>query len=301
MKKIIFILLLFSEFIFAQTAILDTNTIIIGDQINLKISVELDIEESYNWPEFTDTVYKKIEIISKSEIKEIVNEKNKIITQNLIITSFDSGSYYLPPFIFNLNKKTEGIVINVTTYNINDSSSMMDITKTKIGVKKDLTEQEILEKRKKLLIKILIILSIIILTLIIYYLIKKYKKEGINIKPKIKIPAHITALNKLEQLKKQKLWQKGEVKEYYSIISLILREYIENRFNFIALELPTSDILKKLDKIQTETKDLEFVLLKADFMKYAKGISMEEENIKVITISKEFITVTKIEKNGDNE
>ena len=40
MKKLFFIFIFISNFLFSQTAILDTNTILIGDQINLNISVE---------------------------------------------------------------------------------------------------------------------------------------------------------------------------------------------------------------------------------------------------------------------
>ena len=39
-------------------------------------------------------------------------------------------------------------------------------------------------------------------------------------------------LNKLHKLKKEKLWQKGELKEYYTRISTLSREYIELQFEF---------------------------------------------------------------------
>ena len=112
------------------------------------------------------------------------------------------------------------------------------------------------------------------------------------------IPPHITALNKLQSLKKRKLWQKGELKEYYSEISLILREYTEGRFRFNALELPTSDIEKSLNSINKNwSRILVSILRKADNIKYAKGLSLEEENIIIMTQSVEFIKQSKLEKN----
>ena len=96
------------------------------------------------------------------------------------------------------------------------------------------------------------IIAALLLCTLVYYLIKKYKKDGVTLKPKKIIAAHITALNKLQNLNKQKLWQKGELKEYYSQISTIIREYTELRFGFNALELPTSDILLKLTQIKIE-------------------------------------------------
>ena len=302
MKKLFSIFILISSLSFSQTAILDTNTILIGDQIKLNISVELNLNEEYNWPEFTDSVYKKVEIISQSDLKEDTTENSKIISQQILLTCFDSGSYYLPPIVFNRNKKTEGLLLNVNTIAINDSSAMMDITDTKIGTKDDYTAEEIEEKEKekkrKFWKRIAWIIGILILLFLIYYLIKKYKKgESIITKRKIIVPPHITALNKLQNLQKKKLWQKGELKEYYSELSLILREYIEMQFNFPALELPTSDIIRNLKQLDSDLlSKLEFVLRKADNIKYAKGLSLEEENKESMEKSKEFIQLTKIEK-----
>ena len=303
MKKLFFIFILISSISFSQTAILDTNTILIGDQIELNISVELNLNEEYNWPEFTDSVYKKVEIISQSDLKEDTTENSKIISQQILLTCFDSGSYYLPPIVFNKNKKTEGLLLNVNTISINDSSAMMDITDTKIGTKDDYTAEEIEEKERKFWKRIAWIIGILMLLFLIYYLIKKYKKgESVITKRKIIVPPHITALNKLQNLQKKKLWQKGELKEYYSELSLILREYTENRFNFQALELPTSDITKNLKQIDSNIlSKLEFVLLKADNIKYAKGLSLEEENKESMKKSKEFIQLTKIEKDESSK
>jgi hypothetical protein len=58
-----------------------------------------------------------------------------------------------------------------------------------------------------------------------------------------KIPAHVIAYEKLEKLKSEKLWQEGKLKAYHSLLTDILREYIENRFKIQALEQTTDEIL----------------------------------------------------------
>lgn len=301
MRRIVYIFLFLSQWSFSQTAILDTNSILIGDQIKLNISVELEENESYNWPKFTDTVFNKVEILKRGKIIEIKTETTKIFSQQLTITSFDSGSYYIPPFVFNENKKTNGLLLNVNTILITDSSGMADISLPIKGTEEDFTEEELAEMRQEKWNIFFIIIAALLLCTLVYYLIKKYKKDGVILKPKKIIAAHITALNKLQNLNKQKLWQKGELKEYYSEISTIIREYTELRFGFNALELPTSDILLKLTQIKIEKEtiqNIETILKRSDNIKYAKGFSIEEENKQTMDLSVDFIKKTKIENHG---
>jgi hypothetical protein len=301
MRKIVYVFLFLSQWSFSQTAILDTNSILIGDQIKLNISLELEENESYNWPKFTDTVFNKVEILKRGKIIETKTETTKIFSQQLTITSFDSGSYYIPPFVFNENKKTNGLLLNVNTILITDSSGMADISLPIKGTEEDFTEEELAEMRKEKWNIFFIIIAALLLCTLVYYIIKKYKKDGVLLTPKKIIAAHITALNKLQNLNKQKLWQKGELKEYYSEISTIIREYTELRFGFNALELPTSDILLKLTQIKIEKEtiqNIETILKRSDNIKYAKGFSIEEENKQTMDLSVDFIKKTKIENHG---
>ena len=301
MKKLLYIFLLLNQIAVAQLAVLDTNTILIGDQIKLNISVELNLNEDYKWPQFTESVYDTVEIISKSDLNETKTENSKRISQQVVLTCFDSGSYYLPPFIFNETKKTEGLILKVNSITLNDSVLMMAETSLKIGKDEDLTEKEREDERRNKWKIFFIILGIILLLVLIYYLINKYKRDNIILKPKVIIPPHITALNKLQSLKKRKLWQKGEMKEYYSEISLILREYTEERFRFNALELPTSDIEKSLNAINKNwSRILVSILRKADNIKYAKGLSLEEDNKTTMMQSVDFINKSKLEENDGN-
>ena len=300
MKKIILILL-YSHSIMSQVALLDTNTMLIGDQITLNITSTFEKDEEYKWPIFTDTISKNIEVISQNDT--IIQNEDSSITRlkDVIISSFDSGTYNIGPFIFNKDKQTKLLMLNVQTLPMNDSSQMIDITNTKIGDKSDFNKEELKEINKKRWKKILLILIIILIIFTIYYLIKKYKKEGTFFTPKKIVPAHITALNKIQNLKKKKLWQKGEIKEYYSEISFIIREYIENRYMINALELPTSDIMRSLKIEKNIKKNLQSILEKADNIKYAKGLSLEKENIEALDASIQFIKDTKLEDEENNK
>ena len=50
----------------------------------------------------------------------------------------------------------------------------------------------------------------------------------------------------MEELRLAKVWQNGKVKEYHTQLTDIVREYLENRFHFEALEMTTDEILEEI-------------------------------------------------------
>jgi hypothetical protein len=142
------------------------------------------------------------------------------------------------------------------------------------------------------------LVGIIALSLIIF-LLKKYvftKKEKIKIaKSEVIIPAYITALKQLEKLDKAKLWQAGNIKKYHTELSEIIRRYTENRFNFIALELATDEIISELkSKVNNEQLvSISILLQRADLAKFAKSKPDENENKESMQLAKYFVGQTK--------
>jgi low affinity Fe/Cu permease len=145
------------------------------------------------------------------------------------------------------------------------------------------------------------LVGIIVLTLIVF-LLKKYvfnKKEKERIeKPEVIIPADITALQQLTKLDKAQLWQGGRIKEYHSELSEIIRRYTENRFNFIALELATDEIISELkSKVNNEQlASITILLQRADLAKFAKSKPDEDENKESMQLAKYFVGQTKEKK-----
>tara|TARA_B100000902_G_scaffold395452_1_gene454061 strand:- start:2042 stop:2902 length:861 start_codon:yes stop_codon:yes gene_type:complete len=280
MKKIIYMLFL-SNLIFAQTAILDTNTILIGQQT--KYTINNDKENTDFWPYYDKLLTENIEIIEAS----IIDTNNGIMSQYFTITSWDSGTYYIPPIIFSDNYQTKGAMLNVKIPILDNDAKLK-------GIKKPIEEP----------IGWRDILPWLIFALIIFpsaYYIKKYlstKKDNIpDNKIKNITPSDILALKQLTKLEEDKVWQRGEIKEYYSRLSEIIRRYTEERFKFIALEMTTDEILEKLkstSKIDKKNlKNLQITLQRADLAKFAKSIPIRDENIESMDLAKNFIVNTK--------
>ena len=292
MRKLFFILFILTVSLFCsgQKAIitLDTNAILIGEQIIFKIEC-VDIDKTINWPLFNDTIVDGIEIISKSEIDTISNsytdKKTYSFSQEYLITSWDSGAYYIAPIKLNSSLSTEGLLLNVMSVSTDQNSEI-----------KDIKEPFDAEYEFKDFLKWIILLLTIIL---IVYILKKYvfnKKEKVEKKIIKKIvPAHITALKELNNIEKKELWQSGKIKQYHSGISEILRKYMEHRFKFIALELTTDEILSNIENTISREEHIELkqVLQRADLAKFAKSKPNEEENKQSMELAKRFVDKTK--------
>ena len=278
MKEIIALLLL-SNIAWGQTAIMDTNSILIGEQINFSISNP--ISETEVWPTYDEFLADGIEIIKQGKL----DTNENLISQNFIITAWDSGSYYIPPISFSETSRTEGLLLNVQTVILEEGAELKDI---KQPMEAPIGWSDIWPW----------LLGIILFTLIVF-LLKKYvfnKKEVIKIKkPKVIIPPDITALQQLTKLDEAQVWQAGNVKEYHSEISEIIRRYTENRFNFIALELATEEIISELkSKVNNEQLASITILLKrADLAKFAKSKPEETENKESMQLAKHFVAQTK--------
>ena len=281
MKKLILFLFI-SNFVFAQTAILDTNSVLIGEQINFSISNTISKTEV--WPNYEEFLVEGVEIIDEGNIDTSEN----LISQKFIITAWDSGSYYIPPISFSANSKTEGLLLNVQTIILEEGAELKDIKKP---MEAPIGWSDIWPW----------ILVFIVLILVIF-LIKKYafnRKEKVKIKKQeVIIPADITALKQLKKLDKSKLWQTGNVKEYHAKISEIIRRYTENRFNFIALELATDEIISELkSKVNNEQlASITILLQRADLAKFAKSKPDEDENKESMQLAKHFVGQTKEKK-----
>jgi len=290
--------------VFSQTlqvkAQLDSNVINIGEQVYLTITADYRSEGeeiSIKWPGIADTLLSKVEVVEKSDIDTTYPNKESdpysyTLTQRLKITSFDSGYYAIPPFQFIVNGdttkpyETEALLLAVNTLQIDTTQQIKDIK----------LPYDAPVNFKELLPYIGIGLAIILVAFLIYYFFKKKKVKPAPVIEKPKVPAHVIALQQLQALKEQQLWQNGKYKEYHSQISDILRIYIENRFNIGAMEQTTDEILRSTRSLHLPDElrqQLRQVLFLSDLVKFAKEIPIATENEMSMNNAFSFIDQTK--------
>jgi hypothetical protein len=295
---------LFSQNVVAIAA-LDTNAILIGQQTQITLRVDYKTDQGgmhIQFPKIADTLIKQIEVVSQSKIERFIPDSNDMTTmaqiQTLVITSFDSGYYAVPPFRFIVNGdtakpvETEPMLLAVNTVAVDTTKNIMDI---KPPLEVPFSWKEYLPYAYAGLGG-LAILALAIYLLRRYARARKKKPAQEIIIPKI--PPHVTALEELEKLKEEKLWQQGKLKEYHSRISDIIRQYIEHRFYIHAMEQVTDEIMysfRTADATEEQKMKLRQVLFLSDLVKFAKEQPLPNENESSWTNAYEFIMSTKKE------
>jgi len=269
-KQIFYILLFISTIIFAQKpmvkAEIDTTNIRIGEQFQLKISV--DETQNVIIPKIQ---LKGLEVIDSTRIDTI---KNSLI-RRYILTGFDSGAFYIPQqqiFVKNQAFLTDSLLINIATIAI-------DTTKLKkFPIKSIKKEPYTFDDFRIYIYLILAILAII--GFWIYWFVIRKRKESEDAPTYRTLPPFEEAILRLNELDEKLLWQNNKIKEYYSELTEIVRGYIERELKVPALENTTDEVLamikdfKNLDSIETskETiKKLKDLLREADLVKFAKS------------------------------
>jgi hypothetical protein len=275
-KKIIYILFFLVTFGFAQNPVVnsqvETSSIRIGEQFQFKISV--NGTENVILPKM---VLKGLEIIDSAKVDTI----NNMLIQKYILTGFDSGAFYIPQqqvFVRNQAYFTDSLLINVATVEI-------DTTKIKKYPIKSIKSEPYVFDDFKMYIYLLLAALAIIVFWIYYFVIRKRKVQ--EEKPLYKmLPPFEEAIYKLNELDSKLLWQNNHVKEYYSELTEIVRNYIEREMQVPALEKTTDEIIEMLRDFQNantintskETiKKLKELLQEADLVKFAKSKPMSIE------------------------
>lgn len=282
------------------TAAFDTSRIYIGDQTNFTVTIDKPVSYLLFIPVFRDSLQKNIEIIKGPSIDTAFLKDGRMrVKQKYLVTSFDSGKYQMPPVYAEMKGKN-GIkryysdysqleVMRVKISPPDTASKIFDIVKP---YKAPFTAGEVLPW-------FLLFLLFCAAAWYIARFIKnlRMKKTG-NVPVINPDPAHVIAFRQLEQLKEDKLWEKGELKGYYTRLSEIARLYLENRYNIYSMELTTVETLTELKKAgfkeDENYRKLRTVLTGADLVKFAKFKPEPSENELQFNYIWSFVDATKL-------
>ncbi len=275
-KKILFILLLLVSFnnlkaqfveVYAET---DSADYYVGDYIYYKVSLKYDKNINVFFPSLKDSL---VELEYIKEFPPVKSDGDKINeVYEFVFSKYDSAEVTIPeiPIEYTIGNDTSRF--RITTNPVSFAVHTLELE----------PEADIKDVKFPItipfnwLIGIIIICIILILGAIGYYLYRRYKKKRAAqevIVPRVYVQPHKIAIDKLYELKDKKLWQQNLIKEYHSEITEIIREYFEKRFDILALEMPSSELLEKLslnNEAQPVFDTTKEFLSNADMVKFAK-------------------------------
>ena len=271
------LIFLFSMVSFSQKkplvkAEIDTTNIRIGEQFNLKISIN----------EIKNVIIPKLELKGLEVIDSAKTDtlKNSLV-KKYVLTGFDSGSFYIPQqqiFVKNQAFLTDSLLINVATIAI-DTSKIK-----KFPIKSIKSEPYVLDDFKGYIWIALV--ALLLLGLLVYFIFFRKKKEVEEEVVIPLIPAYEEAIEKLHQLDEKLLWQNNKVKEYYSELTEIVRNYIGRDIEIPTFEQTSNEIIelikaqnnkKKLGLSKETIATINSLLKNADLVKFAKSKPLSHE------------------------
>jgi len=274
----------------------DSSTITIGDLITYTVKITHDEGVAVQLPSLGEN-------LGGFEIRDYIDheprrENDKIVHQvDYIISTFETGefeippisvSYTIPPDTIENILKTPSIEIIVESVNPSEDGDIREIK----------PPWEIPFNWKPIvLIGSIVLFSILFIIGLIYVIRKRRKGESI-IPRKLEPPRppHEVAYEELKRLADSDYLEKDEIKLYYSEVSDIIRRYVEGRYQIIAMELTTTEVLDQLKFVEIEKEHFEdFVrfLESCDLVKFAKYIPTEIENEEIWQLATHIVDVTK--------
>ena len=287
MKKIFLSIVLLFALVglsFAQEinvkASLEPTEILIGEQAKFKLELIQDADQKVSWPQFSDTLATNVQIVEKlgADTTKLADDRISIVSEYLV-SSYDSGYYYIPELTFETTTGkfvSNPVGLSVNTVEVNEQTD--DINAEKAIMSAPFSWVEFARWSG---IGISIILLVVIIVLLLMRFVFNKKVKILPQEPEVIIPAHVVALQKLEQIKVEKLWQSGQIKQFYTQLTDVIREYLEGAYHINALELTTDEIValvkknKDLDEIRNVLKEM---LELSDLVKFAKFSPLENEN-----------------------
>lgn len=278
--KLYIFLFLLSTAVFAQQKQVETSI----DTTKNKIGAEFKLTLKTVVSSKSKVVFPKLKNIGPLEVIESypIDTVKKNDTYELIkkygLTQFDSGKYTIPGIKILIDKKpflSDSIRVEIANIKVDTLQQKMydikDISSVDSGI-------------GNWWIYLLIFIIIIGIGVFVYWYIKKRQQKKIE-EEVYKTPIE-KATSLLNNLEKKELWQKGEIKEYYSELTDIARNYIEEAIQIPAMESTTSELIqgiksasakKKMSLTPETVENLERVLRQADLVKFAKSKPLEFE------------------------
>lgn len=269
-------------FVWAQpvvSAVIDNNKILIGEPVRLKVTATIPRQDFFvKWLTVPDTL-QHFELVDQSKIDSVFhNQKLSSLTQTFTFTSFDSGRWTLPSFTIDLNPVNGDSAYHLFTDTFSvDVSYQADTTQAL----KDIKDIRAVKDDIPLWYWIAGVAGLLLLigagTWLYFYLRNKKPQQT----RRDLLTPYQQALQSLRQLQQLNLQSNDALKQYYTGLTGVLKEYLSAVRRISYSSSTTGELLLALRQEGLNTDEISKVaaaLRCGDAVKFAKYLPMTEEN-----------------------
>ena len=277
MKQILYFILILFVFptLHAQEVKVATSTknIKIGEQIEYKISVQAPADAAVVFPE--GQTFGALEMV-KTNPTDTLKEAGKFrLEKAYYLTQFDEGKYTIPQQKIQISHKdfyTDSLLVEV--HNV-----AVDTLKQPLYDAKPIAEVTSPSSSHLWLWIVLGIVALLLTAAALYFFVFRKKKLSAEEERK-KLPPFERAIQDLKDLQNSKYLIESKHKAYYTRLTDIVKEYLEDEVHILAKESTTDELLAKINDLQQNGKlhlsaetinNLKRVLQNADLVKFAKS------------------------------
>ena len=279
-------------------AAIDSVQILIGEQAHMTVDVTANEGARISWPQLQPRQYlvPGVEIIEITDADTSHLDNNKVkISRTLSITAFDEKLYSIPGMVLKVDGKAfkgNTCALKVLTLDVDT------VHPNQFFPPKDVQDNPFLWSEWSPLFWFSLLA--LLLTVALFYLtvrLKQNKPIITHIRIVKKVPAHQKALNAIARIKAEKMQTSEDQKTYYTQLTDTLRQYIQERFGFSAMEMTSGEIIERLRENGDKTMidELRELFSTADLVKFAKYSTLINENDLNLVNAINFIDQTKVE------
>ena len=269
----------------------------VGKPFTLDLSLKVPYGWFVEWNDFAiDTLSRQIDILKRGDVVRTADaDSNVIVQQQLTLMTFDTGQIQVPAVGLKYAQSFDDPMRMMAFTEPIDLYATTIVVDTLQPYKPIVAPIAAPVQMREVFPWILVALLAILIGIGIWLYLKRRKQhvdgEGNIVRGPV-VPPYDKAVDDLKKLREEKLWQSGKVKEYFSSLTDIAREYIEGQFGVNAVEMTTDDILEEIKPLRfpKETYDkLKDTMEVADLVKFAKYSASTLESDTALSSMTQFV------------
>lgn len=278
------------------SATMDSTILLVGEQTRLTFTVAQMRDRQVCAPVFSDTIVSGLEIVERLPLDtQLADDGLLLVSQSYVLTSFDSALYFIDaqPFVDGADTLySNPLSLKVVSIPVDTAQHAIADIKPMYAPPFDWPLFWLI---------VLITLGVVALAVIgffVYRYVKRHAAPSAEVaEPQDLRPAHEIALERLDVIKAEKLWQQNRAKEYHTQLTDVVRDYIARRFGICAVEQTSAEILAGIQPALSGQKmvyaDLKTLLTTSDLVKFAKYKPLVSEDEKSLALAYQFVEATK--------